>query len=56
MMKKLLGNNRMTLIYNDGILCIYVDNETGCQYITKGTTGIFPMIDKDGKPLIYEKR
>lgn len=45
------NDNRMTLIYNDGFCRIYVDNETGVQYINN--RGICVMIDESGKPLIY---
>lgn len=45
------GNeNRMTLIYSMGCR-IYVDNETGVQYIING--GICVMVDENGDPLIY---
>lgn len=44
------NDNRMTLIYNNGCR-IYVDNETGVQYIING--GICVMVDENGNPLIY---
>lgn len=49
------NDDRITLIYNDGFCLIYVDNETGCQYLTKGSgSGICLMVDENGNPLIYE--
>ncbi len=45
------NNNRITLIYNDGFCRIYVDNETGIQYINND--GICVMVDENGNPLIY---
>lgn len=45
------NDNRMTLIYNDGVCQIYVDNETGVQYLNGN--GISVMVDKNGEPLIY---
>ena len=48
------NDNRITLIYNDGFVLIYVDNETGCQYLSKGSNGICLMVDESGNPLIYE--
>lgn len=46
------NDNRMTLIYNDGFCRIYVDNETGIQYINND--GICVMVDENGNPLIYQ--
>lgn len=49
------NDNRMKLIYNDGFCLIYVDNETGCQYFSRGSTsGVCLMVDENGNPLIYE--
>lgn len=45
------NDNRITLIYNDGFCRIYVDNETGIQYLNNG--GICVMVDENGDPLIY---
>lgn len=50
------NDNRICVIYDDGYCIIYLDNETGCQYLTKGNGGICVMVDEQGKPLIYEKR
>jgi hypothetical protein len=49
------NDNRMCLIYNDGCCIIYVDNETGCQYLSRGNSATCLMVDEQGKPLIYEK-
>ena len=49
------NNGRMTLIYNDGFIVIYVDNETGCQYLSRSACGTCLMVDENGDPLIYEK-
>lgn len=50
------NDNRMCVIYNDGYCIIYVDNETGCQYLSRVNSGTCLMVDEQGKPLIYEKR
>ena len=47
------SDNRMTLIYNNGFVVIYVDNETGVQYILGSNRGVCVMVDENGKPLIY---
>lgn len=47
------SNGRMTMIYNDGFIQIYVDNETGVQYILGGNKSICVMVDENGNPLIY---
>lgn len=47
------NDNRITLIYNDGFCRIYVDNETGIQYINNG--GICVMVDENGNPLVYRQ-
>lgn len=50
------GNDgRLIKIYGDGYVYIYVDNETGCQYLTRYEGGTCLIVDKNGKPLIYEK-
>lgn len=50
------NDGRMTLIYNDGVGIIYVDNETGCQYFSRAGCGTCLMVDENGDPLIYGKR
>ena len=47
------GDERMTIIYNNGCVEIYVDNETGVQYIFGSNKGVCVMVDENGKPLIY---
>lgn len=49
------GDARMTMIYNDFSVEIYVDNETGVQYIFGGYNGVCVMVDENGKPLIYQQ-
>lgn len=48
------NDGRMTVIYNDGYILIHVDNETGCQYVSRANAGTCLMVDENGKPLIYE--
>ena len=53
--KDLDGNdNRLKLIFNDGYVLIYVDNETGVQYIFRSNSGACVMVDENGEPLIYD--
>lgn len=47
-------DNRIEDIYNSGYITIYVDTQTGVQYLTIGQRGVCVMIDKDGRPLIYD--
>ena len=47
------SNGRMTMIYNDGFIQIYGDNETGVHYILGGNKSICVMVDENGNPLIY---
>lgn len=50
------GNDgRMVLIFNDGFCTIYVDTETGCQYLSRSNDGTCLMVDAEGKPLLYDK-
>ena len=49
------NDNRISYVYNDGFVLIYVDNDTGIQYLSRGNTGICVMVDENGKPLIYER-
>ena len=47
--------NRLQIIEKSMTYVIFVDEETGvtyCHYSTYG--GMFPLLDRDGKPLIYE--
>lgn len=53
--KNLDGNDgRLQLIFNDGFVLIYVDNETGVQYIFRSNSGACVMVDENGEPLIYD--
>lgn len=47
------NDGRITIVYNDGVVRIFVDNRTGIQYINAGD-GCCVMVDEDGKPLVYE--
>jgi hypothetical protein len=49
------NDNRISYVYNDGVVVIYVDNDTGIQYLCRGNAGICVMVDESGKPLIYER-
>ena len=49
------NDNRMVNIFNDGFCTIYVDTETGCQYLSKSNDGTCLMVDAEGKPLLYDK-
>lgn len=48
------NDSRLTYVYNDGFFVICVDNETGCQYISRSNCGTCLMVDADGKPLLYD--
>lgn len=53
--KDIDGNdNRMLVVYSDGFCIIYVDTETGCQYLSRSNCGTCLMVDADGKPLLYD--
>lgn len=47
------NDDRLTLVYHDGFVKIYADNETGVQYI--GSEGFCVMVDENGEPLIYNE-
>lgn len=49
------NDNRMVLIFNDGFCLIYVDTETGCQYLSRSNAGTCLMVDAEGKPILYDK-
>lgn len=36
-------------------LSIYIDHETGCQYLGTVFGGLTPRLDRDGKPICIEK-
>lgn len=47
--------NRLKIVESNMTYTIFVDTKTGvtyCHYLTYG--GMFPLLDRDGKPLIYE--
>lgn len=48
---------RFQVIEDDFSYRIFVDTETGVTYCSYGIYGgMSPLIDRDGKPLIYEGR
>lgn len=49
------NDNRIKIVFNDGFVLIYVDNETGCQYFVRSGSGACLMVDENGNPLIYEE-
>lgn len=48
------NDNRLAVVYSDGFCIIYVDTETGCQYLSRSNCGTCLMVDADGKPLLYD--
>ena len=47
--------NRLKIVERNLSYEIFVDTKTGvtyCHYMSYG--GMFPLLDRDGKPLIYE--
>jgi hypothetical protein len=49
------GNDkRMSIIYADGVCCIYRDNATGVQYFARGNGGTCAMVNADGSPYTGE--
>ena len=54
-------DNRFEKVYSEGMLnCseIWVDTQTGVQYFYHGagnSGGLTPLIDAEGKPLLYRK-
>lgn len=48
------NDNRLVIIFNDGFCMIFVDTETGCQYVSKSNAGTCLMVDAEGKPLLYD--
>ena len=51
------GNDgRMKMIFNDGLVIIYVDTETGVQYFSRTNCGTCVMVDENGVPVIYGQR
>ena len=48
------NDGRMMIVYNDGVCLIYVDTETGCQYLSRTNCGTCLMVDADGQPLLYD--
>ena len=48
------NDNRLVIIFNDGFCIIFVDTETGCQYVSRSNAGTCLMVDAEGKPLLYD--
>ena len=49
------NNSRMLLISVGNGMSIYVDTETGVQYIRDSNGGICVMVDENGDPFIYNR-
>ena len=47
-----IDDKRVSLIYGDSYIRIYVDNSTGVQYMDGHGTCV--MVDRNGYPLIYD--
>ena len=45
-------DGRMTVVYNDGFVMIYQDNETGVQYFCRYNCGSCVMVNPDGTPYL----
>ena len=41
--------------YGDHIDILYVDTKTGVMYWYRSEQGLTPLLDSDGKPLIYKE-
>lgn len=48
------GNERLTVIYERGVITILQDNATGVQYITRHQGGTCVMVNVDGTPYTGE--
>ena len=44
---------RLAIVYNDGFVLIFCDNETGVEYMARAGAGICVMVNADGSPHIY---
>ena len=59
-MAKYMGDkvdDRFEKIYSQGVANVFeiwVDKETGVQYLHNVNSGLTPLLDKDGKPAIYD--
>lgn len=49
------GDSLMTIVDNRFGYTIYVHDETGIMYLSSGSGGLCVMIDRQGKPLIYNE-
>lgn len=47
------NDKTMACVYNDAVALIFVDTRTGVQYLCL-SHGATIMVDRDGKPLIYD--
>lgn len=49
-------SNRMKAVGSqpEYFMMFYVDTETGIMYVKTSNGGVCVMLDRDGKPLIYE--
>ena len=59
MRKNVISDRRFEKVYNQGVVDvieIWVDKETGVNYIYRMSGyagGLSPLLDKNGKPIIY---
>lgn len=49
------GEGLMTIVDNRFSHVVYVHNETGIMYLSSCSGGLCVMIDRQGKPLIYNE-
>ena len=49
------GEGLMTIVDNRFSYTVYVHDETGFMYLSSGSGGLCVMIDRQGKPLIYNE-
>lgn len=49
------GEGLMTIVDNRFSYTVYVHDETGIMYLSSGSGGLCVMIDRQGKPLIYNE-
>ncbi len=49
------GESLMTIVDNRFSYAVYVHDETGIMYLSSGSGGLYVMIDRQGKPLIYNE-
>lgn len=45
-------DGRIAIVYDNTLVKVYRDNETGVQYLARLDGGVCVMVDKDGNPYI----